>query len=104
MAVCFLWHCPAGRPGWLLATTLPCGARTFLGESGSPVTRVLARRGRLADSSTGSGYAPHDPEAHTTLVQVGLDELDLDRLTEPGLPVGVSRDGRVGDLHEQVAA
>ena len=31
-AVCFLWHCPAGHPGWLLATTLPCGARTFLGR------------------------------------------------------------------------
>lgn len=30
-AVCSLWHCPAGHPGWLLATTLPCGARTFLG-------------------------------------------------------------------------
>ncbi|GGL25809.1 hypothetical protein GCM10012283_04940 [Phycicoccus endophyticus] len=30
-AVCSLWHCPAGRPGWLLATILPFGARTFLG-------------------------------------------------------------------------
>jgi len=30
-AVCFLWHYPAGRPGLPLATTLPCGARTFLG-------------------------------------------------------------------------
>ena len=39
-AVCFLWHCPApARPcvstqgyadGWLLATTVPCGVRTFL--------------------------------------------------------------------------
>ena len=28
--VCFLWHCPSGYPGWLLAITLPCGARTFL--------------------------------------------------------------------------
>jgi hypothetical protein len=42
-AVCSLWHCPAGRPGWVLPTTLPCGARTFL--DGSP------RRGRPADSS-----------------------------------------------------
>src|SRR5437763_839340 len=31
-AVCSLWHCPAGRPGLRLATTLPCGVRTFLGE------------------------------------------------------------------------
>jgi hypothetical protein len=30
-AVCFLWHCPAGHPGWALPTTLPFGARTFLG-------------------------------------------------------------------------
>ena len=30
LAVCFLWHFPAGHPGSLLATTLPCGARTFL--------------------------------------------------------------------------
>jgi len=28
--VSFLWHCPAGYPGWLLAITLPYGARTFL--------------------------------------------------------------------------
>jgi len=29
-AVYFLWHCPAGRPGWVLPTTVPCGVRTFL--------------------------------------------------------------------------
>src|SRR5215207_9186781 len=45
LAVCSLWHCPAGRPGSLLATTLPCGARTFLG-GGFP-----RRRDRPADSS-----------------------------------------------------
>src|SRR5690606_10881311 len=32
-AVCSLWHCPAGRPGWVLPTALPFGARTFLGAS-----------------------------------------------------------------------
>ena len=30
-AVCSLWHCPAGHPGWALPTTLLYGARTFLG-------------------------------------------------------------------------
>ena len=35
-AVCFLWHCPADRSGWLLATTLPWGARTFLGTRLAP--------------------------------------------------------------------
>jgi len=34
LAVCFLWHCPAGHPGLPLTTTLPCGARIFLGEIG----------------------------------------------------------------------
>ena len=29
-AVCSLWHCPAGHPGWVLPTALPYGARTFL--------------------------------------------------------------------------
>src|SRR5215210_6415292 len=45
LAVCSLWHCPAGPPGSPLATTLPCGARTFLG-GGFP-----RRRDRPADSS-----------------------------------------------------
>src|SRR3954467_4062226 len=36
LAVCSLWHCPAGHPGSLLTTTLPCGARTFLGPAVSP--------------------------------------------------------------------
>ena len=35
-AVCFLWHFPSGRPDWLLASTLPCGARTFLGGTLRP--------------------------------------------------------------------
>jgi len=42
-AVCFLWHCPAGHPGSVLPTTLPCGARTFLGS--------FRCRDRPADSS-----------------------------------------------------
>jgi len=31
-AVSSLWHCPAGRPDWVLPSTLPCGVRTFLGR------------------------------------------------------------------------
>ena len=30
-AVCSLLHCPAGRPDWVLPSTVPCGVRTFLG-------------------------------------------------------------------------
>ena len=29
-AVCFLWHFPSGYPAWPLASTMLCGARTFL--------------------------------------------------------------------------
>jgi len=49
-AVCFLWHCPAGLPGWALPTTLPCGARTFLDASLS----CGRRRDRPASPSRGS--------------------------------------------------
>ncbi len=31
-AVCSLWHFPAGHPDRSLTGTLPCGARTFLGD------------------------------------------------------------------------
>jgi hypothetical protein len=41
-AVCSLWHCPAGRPDWPLASTLPCGGRTFLGP-GEPGPRPPGR-------------------------------------------------------------
>jgi hypothetical protein len=53
-AVCFLWHFPAGHPGLVLPTTLPCGARTFLGTgsgrargrpTGSPHGHSTAGRG-----------------------------------------------------------
>src|SRR4051794_37776108 len=50
LAVCSLWHCPAGPPGSLLTTPLPCGARTFLGDGVSPAdataqsTRPSCRR------------------------------------------------------------
>jgi hypothetical protein len=47
-AVYFLWHFPAGHPGSALPTTLPCGARTFLGAAAGP------RRGRPAGSSAAS--------------------------------------------------
>jgi len=36
-AVYFLWHFPAGRPGWPLATAVPCPARTFLP---APILRI----------------------------------------------------------------
>src|SRR5690606_23213176 len=47
-AVCFLWPFPAGPPGLLLATTLPCGVRTFLGDGvTTPPTRPPGHLARL---------------------------------------------------------
>ncbi len=42
-AVCSLWHFPADHSGWVLATTLPCGARTFLGKILGETPRTLTR-------------------------------------------------------------
>ncbi len=39
-AVCFLWHFPASRLDWPLASTLPYGARTFLPPPVTAVTGV----------------------------------------------------------------
>ncbi len=54
-AVCSLWHFPSGRPAWPLASTLPCGAPTFLDTVTS--TRcdpsVAPCRDHLADSPSG---------------------------------------------------
>src|SRR5664279_1638018 len=55
-AVCSLWHCPAAHAGLPLTTTLPCGARTFLGvrPTIAPANRsgpTAERRGRPTDSS-----------------------------------------------------
>ena len=35
-AVCSLWHFPWGCPHWPLASTLPCGVRTFLRPEATP--------------------------------------------------------------------
>ena len=57
-AVCFLWHYPAGRPGSALPTTLPFGARTFLGARGatSPVATARPARPPLSQDY-GGGHA-----------------------------------------------
>ena len=57
-AVCSLWHFPAGRPDWPLASTLPCGAPTFL----DPVTPKDPSRGHPADSPS----MPVWPSCHET--------------------------------------
>src|ERR1019366_8629663 len=65
-AVCSLWHFPAGRPDWPLASTLPCGVPTFLGSfpTGGVAPRLVVPRppGRLTVPpivAHTAGFRPH---------------------------------------------
>jgi len=52
-AVCFLWHFPAGHPGWALPTTPPFGVRTFLdGLPPRPPGRLVQGAGYRAAQVT----------------------------------------------------
>src|SRR5436190_6322705 len=53
-AVCSLWHFPAGRPDWPLASTLPCGAPTFL----DTITEASCRGHPAASPCTVHDRAP----------------------------------------------
>src|SRR3954470_17388922 len=71
-AVCSLWHFPAGHPDWPLASTLPCGAPTFLDavrNAHAATTRPTHRhvnyratnaRDTLADASAWVRDVDHD--------------------------------------------
>ena len=68
-AVCSLWHFPAGRPDWPLASILPCGAPTFLSVETTPrppgrltVPTSLAAEFLLRHPCVGTSNAP-DMEA-----------------------------------------
>ena len=67
-AVCSLWHCPAGHPGLPLTTTLPCGARTFLGE----VANDFDATARPTRPSLLQCYVPMDLIDAAALVAAGL--------------------------------
>ena len=62
-AVCSLLRCPAGRPDWVLPSTVPCGVRTFLGTGHAgprPPGRLatdtsLRRRSNLQPRGLGRG-------------------------------------------------
>src|SRR3712207_828999 len=60
LAVCSLWHCPAGHPGSLLTTTLPCGARTFLG-GGVSLADATARPTRPSCAQSTGTTTPRPP-------------------------------------------
>jgi hypothetical protein len=52
-AVCFLWHCPAGRPDRHLAGTMPCGAPTFLSPANRAATTRPTHRRRQCATTAG---------------------------------------------------
>jgi hypothetical protein len=63
-AVCSLWHFPAGHPDWPLASTLPCGAPTFLDVAGKPAAPRPSGRLATALSIAGQlGGAASCPDA-----------------------------------------
>ena len=59
-AVCFLWHFPSSHLDWPLASTLPCGARTFLPPPVPAVAGVHPGRsgGYLLQQVRGGGHSP----------------------------------------------
>ena len=67
-AVSFLWHFPAGFPGWALPTALPCGVRTFLeGFSLPPRSLSPPFDGSSADPS-GQGRTDMVADMRTAVV------------------------------------
>ncbi len=76
-AVCFLWHCPAGRPGLPLATALLCGVRTFLG----------ARRDTVWVSVPGAATARPAHPPHTILAAGGGPRPARSITGPPAVPV-----------------
>ncbi|SDQ73059.1 hypothetical protein SAMN04489718_1965 [Actinopolyspora saharensis] len=61
-AVCFLWHFPEGHPWLPLATTLPCGVRTFLDGRAPPRPPGRLVRSPSLEHAT---HRPHSPPRET---------------------------------------
>ena len=97
-AVCFLWHFPAGHPGWALPTTLLCGVRTFLCLRSDHPTDSSASS--LAERPTGRGhrgFAPVGGAAVATPVAArGRLFRASGRGTPPCRPAGRRRPGWPG--------
>ena len=94
-AVCFLWHCPAGHPGSVLPTTLPCGARTFLTahRAARPPGRLARHRKDMLPRPAGHDRRRFSAASADLSSDVGLDR---GRLSHVGSPVTleVPRPGR----------
>ena len=75
-AVCSLWHFPAGRPDWPLASILPCGAPTFLSEAPGGGRR----RGHPAGSPSPPVWRARGP---------GATEIPFPRFRDESFPEGI---------------
>ena len=112
-AVCFLWHFPAGRPDWPLASTLPCGVPTFLDTEGRS-TFAQPHRGHPADSPSTTMFPHADivgdesavPSRHGPNLAAMSLEARAARLAAMGrLPKPTAQDGEslsISDLYQTV--
>ncbi len=67
-AVCFLWHFPAGRPDWPLASILSSGAPTFLSVADHAAATRPAHRPLQSGAKVGSYPAKRNPAQARRLV------------------------------------
>ena len=114
-AVCSLWHFPAGRPDWPLASTLPCGVPTFLdtvtcscrdhpADSPSPTSvpaplatwRPRYSRARGSECPAGSGAVRREGQTY--------DAVPTARVTLPNGDGNSSSSGSTAAEDDRVAA
>src|SRR5659263_636574 len=96
VAVCFLWHCPAGHPGWVLPTTVLYGARTFLGEVSLDAT-AWPTYPRVKGSA--ARWAGRPPRFDRSEVRRHAHDGDLPRAVHPRLH---DAHRRRGDPHRRL--
>src|SRR5579871_4440193 len=90
-AVCSLWHFPAGRPDWPLASTLPCGAPTFL-------DRVMPGRDHPADSPSATDFTA----SGDLVVGDAREPRELGALQRPRRALDRVRPGQLAVAHVEV--
>src|SRR5580698_1264644 len=93
-AVCFLWHFPASRPDWLLASTLLCGVPTFL----NTIPQCGPGCGHLADSPSQPVCHERRGMSRTHLItRVSLMASHAHQLFDPEAPPRPGSDDFRGD-------
>src|SRR6266511_1112418 len=101
-AVCSLLHFPAGHPDWPLASTLPCGGRTFLGPwSGTAIARPTPPRHSASPAAAiQSSRRPRSLASWRILAGEGLSRTRCrGRSARGSVPAGPAR--RAGGDHRR---